>query len=554
MMISEPVIGEQFFGRTDILYHLQKRVNALKEGYRQNIALTGQNLSGKSSILHHFLHGFNDNQILPIYVEVTDEPFVYFNKRFIGSLLYNFLKVKGLEPKEDFRTLIEEARAHMPRTVKSIIAIQDLIKKREFDEAYSQLFDLTSTVKEETHKSCVIILDEFHNLASLNVRHPFKNFGKKIMIQKDTMYIVTSSQVTTVKKILNEKLSLLFGNFEIVGVDGFAPQNASQFLDERLKYVRIPPEYKDFIISFTGGNPFYLDVISQSIKDMLARAIFKRITKEILIQSLEKTIFNSKGCISQYLNNSLEAVQRKKSSQNYISLLLAVANGLFRLKDISRAVKKRTGDTSRHLSELVEANILYKNGSFYKFVDKMFGFWLKFVYQKKRSAIISYVPDRISIFNGEMEELINGFISQEKKELTERVSGLLNLFNNESVFISDKEYRLPSFSSVDIKSFENGKAYILAKALKRYWLVSISPEELKDIDIMEFVEHCKALKLKIKTRLLIASSGIEMNAHLMAKEENIWTWDLDTLNHLLALYGRDGIVSPVYKEKKGKIL
>ncbi|MEE8360040.1 MAG: hypothetical protein V3S04_03860, partial [Candidatus Omnitrophota bacterium] len=62
MMLSEPVIGEQFFGREKTIDLLRKRVNALTDGYRQNIALTGQNLAGKSSILHHFLYNFQDNR------------------------------------------------------------------------------------------------------------------------------------------------------------------------------------------------------------------------------------------------------------------------------------------------------------------------------------------------------------------------------------------------------------------------------------------------------------------------------------------------------------
>ena len=553
MILNEPVIGERFFGRTETLTLLQKRVNALKEGYRQNIALTGQNLSGKTSILHHFLYNFRDEHILPIYVEVTDEPFAYFCQRFMGSLLYNFLKIKGVEPREDLSSLVDEARSYIPRTAKSIIEIQDLIKRKSFDEAYSELFNLTSSIKQETNKSCVIILDEFHNLALLNVKHPFKNFGKKIMVQKDTMYIVTSSQVTTVKRILNEKLSLLFGNFEIVQVGGFTAKNASSFLDQRFKYMRIPKEYKDFIISFTEGNPFYLDIISQSIKEIVTPMTFKRINKDVLIEALKKSVFNSKGCISQYLNNCLETIRRRKASEVYIAILLAVANGPCRLKEISKIVKKRVGDVSKYASDLIEMNMLCKNGTFYKFVDKMFSFWLRYVYQKKRSAIISYLPDRIYIFKKEMGELIDDFLTEEGKDITERVAGLFNLFNNETVFMSDKEYKLPSFSSVDIKTFQNKAPYILSKTKNKYWLTAIGPEELKDIDIMELVERCKAIKSKIQRKILIALSGVEMNARLMAKEENIWIWDLETLNNLMTIYGKERIASLIYQKKERKV-
>ena len=552
MMLNEPVIGEDFFGRREALNLIKKRVDALKEGYRQNIALTGQNLSGKSSILHQFLYTFRDNQILPIYVEITDEPFTYFSQRFIGSLLYNFLKTKNLEPKEDLPLLIEEARNYIPNTVKRVTDIQDFIKRREFDQAYSELFDLTNSVKEETSKSCVIIFDEFHNLSNLNVKHPFKNFGKKIMVQKDTMYIVTSSQVTTVKKILNEKLSLLFGNFEVINIDGFTTKNASYFLDRRFKYIRLPKEYKNFIISLTEGHPFYLDIISQSVKDIVTHLTFKRITKDVLIEALKNSIFNSKGAVFLYLTNTLEAARSiKKMSELYISILLAVASGAFRLKEISKTVKKRTGDVSRHLSVLVEMNILYKNGSFYKFVDKMFGFWLKFVYQKRRSAIISYLPDRIEIFKKEMGEIIDSFLMEESKEITQRAAHLFGLFNNETINIENREHRLCSFSSVDIKTFDNGDPYILSKAMNKYWITAISPEEVRDIDIIEFIEKCKSLKIKFHRKVLIAFSGIEMNARLLAKEEKIWIWDTEDLNHLMALYGRQRVVEIRHKKRVG---
>ncbi|NQT07275.1 MAG: hypothetical protein HQ575_07025 [Candidatus Omnitrophica bacterium] len=549
-MPNEPVVGKDFFGRREVLDILDKRVNALKEGYRQNVALTGQNLAGKSSILHYFLQNFKDSQILPIYVEITDEPFIYFCDRFIGSLLYNFLKLKNIEPDEDIKVLIEEARPYMPRSVKFITEIHDLIKRKEYDEAYSRLFDLTSVVKEEVHKSCVIILDEFHNLASLNIRYPFKGFGKKIMIQKDTMYIVTSSQVTTIKKILNEKLSLLFGNFEVIQVDGFITKDALIFLDSRLKYIRMPDEYKNFIISFTGCNPFYLDVISQALKDIVAHMTFKRVTQNILIEALEKTIFNSKGCISQYLNNSLEAVRKAKPSETYLAILLAVANSSCRLKEISKVMKKRSTDVSRLALDLIEMNILSKNGSFYGFVDKMLGFWLRHVYQKKRSAIISYAPDRIGIFHKEMGELIDGFMYQEKRDITDRVRDLFNLFANETVTLTEKEHKLPLFSSIETRFFANGRPFFLARTKNRYWLIYVCPEELKDIDIMEFSECCKALKLNLQRKIVISIPQIDTNARLMAKEDNIWLWDLETLNNLMSLYGKERIVSVIFSGRK----
>ena len=85
-MFSEPVVGEGFFGRAEILELLNKRVLALKDGYRQNVALTGQSLSGKSSIILHFLHTAGSEGFIPVYIEVVKEPFRAFANKFMLAL------------------------------------------------------------------------------------------------------------------------------------------------------------------------------------------------------------------------------------------------------------------------------------------------------------------------------------------------------------------------------------------------------------------------------------------------------------------------------------
>jgi hypothetical protein len=314
--------------------------------------------------------------------------------------------------------------------------------------------------------------------------------------------------------------------------------------------MRVPDEYKDFIISCTGGNPFYLDVISQSVRDIVTAKTFRRISVDVLVQALERAIFNSKGCIFQYLNSSLETeIRQRKHCEIYISLLLAIANGSSRTKEISRAVKKRAADVSRRLAELVEMNILCKNGPIYSFVDRMFAFWFRLVYQKKRSAIVSYLPDRIDIFRKEAAGIVKCFMAEEEKDILSRVCGILGLFNNEKLSIAEKECRLPAFSSVDIEEFPDGSAYIRARTRKSHWILSASAEEVKDIDIIEFSERVKESGLKVQKKILIAPFGIEMNAHLMAKEERIWIIDQDALNQLMTLYGKDMIIRCRHPEK-----
>ena len=88
-MFNEPAVAEKFFGRQEVLGLLTRRVSDLREGYRQNIALTGQSLVGKSSIILHFIQMLKEEDFIPVYVEVLKEPFKSFSDKFIATLLYN---------------------------------------------------------------------------------------------------------------------------------------------------------------------------------------------------------------------------------------------------------------------------------------------------------------------------------------------------------------------------------------------------------------------------------------------------------------------------------
>ena len=86
-MFSDPIVGDHFFGRQEIIDLLIKRAEALKSGYRQNVALIGHQQLGKTSILRHFLHTYRDAQDLPIYVEIKLQALDYFVDQFIRFLV-----------------------------------------------------------------------------------------------------------------------------------------------------------------------------------------------------------------------------------------------------------------------------------------------------------------------------------------------------------------------------------------------------------------------------------------------------------------------------------
>ncbi len=142
-MFIEPVFGKKFFGREEVLATLNKRVTALKGGYRQNLALSGPMLAGKSSILRHFLKNIKDAGVIPLYIEMGDGNFKVFCVRTMATLLYQYLKSRGNKVETDLKSLKSLCREMIPDTVRHIDEINKLLKSKKKDAAYDKLLKLT---------------------------------------------------------------------------------------------------------------------------------------------------------------------------------------------------------------------------------------------------------------------------------------------------------------------------------------------------------------------------------------------------------------------------
>ena len=536
-MFSEPVIGEKFFGREEVLELLNKRIFALKEGYRQNIALTGQSLMGKTSILHHFLSSIKHEEFITIYVEVIKEPFRSFANRFIATLLYNSLTKMGQRCGFDLEGLLEKAQEFLPETYTAIRHVYSCIDKGEIDDAYFNMLSLTSALKKEINRSCVVILDEFDNLELIGIKNPFLNFGKVIMIQKDTMYIVSSSRNQVIKKILSEKLSLLFGNFEIVKVSGFNAQTATLFIDTRLAGFEIEDTLKKFLIVFTDGNPFYLNHIIKKAKETSFERMSNYIDADIIADAVIDLVYNANGAIHQYLTNFILDLIDTKHRDGYMALLIAISNGKNRLPVISKSVKAKQSEISKDLTHLSELGIISKNGVFYKIDDSVLEFWLKFVYQKRKELLVDGLLNRFELFKEEITSYISDFVEKSKEDMAQRAAELFNAFSNELVQIDSKQIRLPHFTKVEIIESRESKRLVAASFRGKTWLVQPYEEIAAENDIIDYIRFIKkSADYNISNKIIIPLKGMEENAKLLAKELRISIWDISTFNNLLNIY------------------
>ncbi len=531
----------EFFDRKTYLDILEKRIKAIKEGYRQNIAIISDKDIGKTSVILHFLNQFNDPLILPVYLQLRPEfSRDQFVRKFIGVLLYNFLENSNEMLHEDLDFLISKAEKYIPKTIDTVKAILNSLKRRNRENIIIQLLSLCDILNSETGKFCVIIFDEFHYLGTLGIKQIYKQFSKMLMIQKKVLYIILSSAKFKSKKILSSNLALLFGNFEIIEMQPFDLNETFEFLTARLGHLRMEKSLVDFLIHFAGGCPLYLKIIADSLS-----AIPGPITKEKLAENIQDLLFVESGRLNQRFNAYLSHLANFKLAQDYQAALYLIANGQNRLKDIAAGLRKPKTQILSRLNFLLEYDVIAKSGDFFVICDRIFGFWLRFVYREKFNSLTFNTEEQKKNFRKKIEDWINQFISANRKSVLERTMELLRLFENELIQIQTKKIRLVHFREVKPLSFVHSRLNkgLLGRSKQSLWVMAIKPDILTEDDIIDFANECHRFRYaKPQRKVIIANCNIDTNVRLKAMEEKVLTWNLDDLNLILDLYNKPRVI------------
>jgi hypothetical protein len=541
-MFSDPVVGNKFFGRSKTLGLFSKRVSALKEGYRQNIAFVGPNLIGKSSLILQFFSTFNCPDIIPVYIDLKPNSLNNFIYKFLGSLLYHYLKNKNLKTCEDLDGLKKSVQPFIPQTLEVIGKVEDNIRNLRIEEAYSVLLGLTAVLKRESGISCIVIVDEFHLLDTYEIKKPYAGFAREIMMQKDTMYIFTSSQVSFAKKILAGELSLLFGNFEVVHLEPFDYRTCCNFLEKRFGNIALPQSYRDFLISFSERHPFYLDILSNKLMEKAKELNENEISPGLISQTFNSLIYDSKGIFNQYFTNLLEHSLNGVDYSLFLPILFFTSEKGCQLSDISRATQRQAKVLSKQIAYLLEKDLLNKTGVFYRIQDKMFRFWLKSVYQKKSLSLSADPFTESKDFSREIENRILRFSRETQRSLTERIIDLFTSFRNEIIRVQNKFFKFCYFEEVRHCPSGDIQGCVIARYKDGYWVCLVRESEVNEAQIQDFLRHCKKLKYKIRRKIIIAFKEMDLNVRLLALEKKIWIWSPADLNLILDLYDKEQII------------
>jgi len=529
-----------FFGRRQILDVLSKRVLGLKDGYRQNLALLGSRYVGKTSLVQRFLMDFEDRDVVVLYLDLESHDFNYFTQKFSKGILYFFLKNQNLPLQEDLKLLCESCRALIPITTAAVESIQSLLKDGKNNEAYVALLNLPEVFCQEAKKSFVLILDEFQNLENYPVDDVFVELGKRIMTQKKCLYITTSSNSDHAKTILSEKLSLLFGNFEVIDVSPFDLAASGGLIDHNLEGVKIGLHLKNFIADFTGGYPLYINMLSQELIGLTTMHRQAEIYAPIVTQAIENLVFNPWGVISRHFELVVSDLRRGKMTSSLCPLLVAISEGKHRIADAALYLNLKPSLVTQRMNSLLEADIVEKNGNYYHIKDKLFKYWIKYVYQRRMKAIDLEPSKNRKAFKDEIIKFVNEFQLVSRKDLSLRMIDLLHKFDEEAFELGGRKYKLSSFKEITQLKLRLGAGNFLdalvASSSEDQWLIVLKKDPVFEHDLSNLSEEIKKLSPRPGRCVLVSLSGLDESARVRALQEKWWIWNEGEVNTLMYLY------------------
>ncbi|HNV86304.1 MAG TPA: ATP-binding protein [Candidatus Omnitrophota bacterium] len=535
-------LDDVFLGREEIRDTLEKRVQAFLKGYRQNVSLIGARTIGKTSLVFHFLRTLQDPQLIPVYVAVSREPFVFFAQKFMGSLIAGFLRSQNEPVSVDFKDMIERSNRWIPKTLKKMSEVKKSFSKDDPCGSFRDLLALTDFLCEESGKKILLVLDNFDLLGEFGLRDPFRELGKAIMLQKNTLYFVVSSRIERSREILREKLSLLFGNFEVIELETFDFSTCDLFLARQVPGVRFSDVQKKFLFELTDGHPYFFSALIRDMREHLPPPSEELLPDGVLIDALERELYREDGGLYRYFLNLLCDLGRARNFHLSLRVLLAVALGHKKYHAIAKHIGEKAGDIKNTLSRLTEEEILAKKGSFFTFRLPLFSFWLRQVYQRKEWNFLLDLELPRTAFREEVFALIRKRGEEEKKELLKRMEELFRKFRNDVIEIDTKKLKCPHFTEVFFKP-SNGRVFpVEAKSGSSRWICQVAYKKVIEEDVRLFTQDIGRLKSNVQKRILIALEGIELNAKILAKEANIMLWGLRNVNSLLDLYDSPKVV------------
>jgi hypothetical protein len=262
----------------------------------------------------------------------------------------------------------------------------------------------------------------------------------------------------------------------------------------------------------------------------------------LLCQAVENTIFDRWGSLSRHFEIIVNGLFSSKNCKEVFSILIALSDCRHTVDELSIICCVKKSLIKQKIARLDELGIVHNAGQFYYLQDKLFRYWVKYIFQKRLRNIDCDIRLLKDEFRNEFAQAVDHFQLVSKTDLSLRIVELLQCFDKESFVCQGRRYRLPIFQkikSITLKGMPI-QPFVMIKATTDDgpWLIVFKESSLSDHDIDLFLKEIKNFSQKPQKRIVISLNSLEDPVRLKALQEKMWIWSEGELNMLLNMFNK----------------
>ena len=515
---------EQEFWRNK-LQILDKRLNAFSQGYRQNIAILGEDSDEISYLLDNY---FSVNTVKDAICIRTSTAHID-RRGFFKSILFSLLS-EYLNKEDSLDNLINYSQGMLPSTLDFA---KDIIKRTN-PPSFIESLEVINKFINETSKKCAFIIEDFLRLRDIFPTF-HQDFSKFIILQNNCMVILSDVDTRESEKTLYSELNFLFGNFEKIAIDESNFVNRFMCVRKSFEDIECLPFFVSFFVNILGPNTIYHNLMRHYVKNTYK----KEDENYSIIAALRDALYARETYFFQKFMKKINKIEENfRDSTALIKLLIAISDGYIREGELTSLRIFDSKNLKNKLQKLCDLNYVENLGAVYGIKDPLFSFWISHVFKMFFSTPVFDSQKRLLLFRRKVEESISLFKEDFYKDKIKKVLELFGSFRNDVLKLGKDRYRLPLIEKSRLMSYPDKKMHLLIGEGREVLFVAIKEEEANDNDIFDFIEKGGSLKGKNVKKIFISLEDFTSSAKLMAKNNKLIAWGINEMNDLCRAYNK----------------
>jgi predicted transcriptional regulator len=344
-----------------------------------------------------------------------------------------------------------------------------------------------------------------------------------ILSKEGIYYYLAGSETGLMDELVNKYDVPLFGHFENHRVDYFDYPDARQFALYLAKSLNllINENHLNYLITLTGGFPFYLRVLMYELSNVLNERENRFVGKEDVVKALSKSLFSSYAILYKYFEESLEVNLRRKKSGRYYQILKVIGDKKLNVTELSKLTNVRVTSLPTYLEYLVKTELLKKDKEKYYVNDPLMRFWLSNAFEIEESRIMN-LEGEIENFNKKVRQMIDTY----KSEL-----GLAREAQIRETFLLSNKYKRVRGGMINGVELD-----IISSEKEKLVLGEIKIKNVTGYDVEKFLRKVKGIKDEVGIKIFVGLMGAEKEAMRLMRREKVKFYDLEAINKIRKEY------------------